>query len=259
MRLSLPAGHRACRRFSLLLAAVAALALGGATACNRGDTLTEADAERIAAAALLVVGDLPAGSWDEQQSQSSLGDLFGDVGVFDETLGAQLPEECAAIFEAVTDLTAILDGSEPLAVASRSFTSGAELFEARAIAGSVVVFADPADAAAAAKAIDQAFDPDRLEPCLLAAVDLGEAEGLQVTDFSLNRPNYALDRSTALRLEIRARALIIPIAVDIDLHAFERDHVLAIYTSLAINADESDATAPGLLETFEGRIVDAQN
>ena len=259
MRLSLPAGDRASRHFPLLLAAVAALALGGATACNGGDTLTEADAEAIAAEALLVVGDLPVGSWDEQESQPALGELFGDTGDRGESLGTEFPAECDGLLAAITDLASIVGDREPLAVASRSFTSGSELFEVGAIASSVLVFAAADRASDALDALDEALDADRLEACVLATADLGEGEGFQITDFKLLKPDYALDGSVALRLEIRAVALILPIAVDVDLHAFQRNHVLAILLSAAINGDHDDEADAALLDTFEDRVVDAQN
>ena len=61
------------RTSRLALPGIAALTLGLLAACGGGDgstTLTAAEAQEIADAALLVVGDLPAGNWEQEEEQA---------------------------------------------------------------------------------------------------------------------------------------------------------------------------------------------
>ena len=73
------------------LSGIAALALGLLVACGGGDdttTLTAEQAQQVADAALFVIGDLPAGDWEQDEEQASIdqllptgGDLNADLDV----------------------------------------------------------------------------------------------------------------------------------------------------------------------------------
>jgi hypothetical protein len=52
--------------------------------------------------------------------------------------------------------------------------------------------------------------------------------------------------------------LILPINLSFDLHAFQRDNVLALYVGLAVNSEELAEEHAGLLTAFANRVTEAQ-
>jgi hypothetical protein len=152
------------------------------------------------------------------------------------------------------NLPALLGDTTPLATSSRTFTSVGQLLNLDAVSSSVVVFKNADDARAAAEVLDQSFSADNLEGCIQATVLPGSDSGLQVVDFSISTPSYALADSTALRASIDAIALILPINLTLDLNAFQRDNVLALYVSLEVNSDVLEGEQAALLSTFANRV-----
>ena len=246
--------HRA-RAVGLILAAVALFI--GCSGDDGAGPLTAAQAETIAAQALLAADDLPAGDWqriDEQIGLDSL--ILGGAGAVDLEI---LPAECQTLEDAIGNLPALRGDVTPLAASGRSFTSAGQLLDFRAVSTSVVVFEDPAGAERAAALLEDAFSPDSLEDCILpAALPVGDDAGIRIVEFSLATPVYALDDSTALIATIDAIAVIIPINLTVDLHAFQRDNVLALYVGLQLNSNELAEEHAGLLTIFSNRVQDAQ-
>lgn len=246
--------HGRLRRLGagVLLGALALLA-----ACSDNDdggVLSMARAEAIAAEALLDLGDLPDDDWQRSEAQIEFSELIPGGADLD-----LLPTQCQALEDAIGDLPALLGDVTPLATSNRSFASAGQLLDFRAVSSSVVVFAEPAGAEQAAAIINEAFTPDSLEACITAtALPIGGAD-IQIVDFSLATPAYALADSTALSATIQAVALIIPIELTIDLHAFQRDNALALYVGLELNSSDLAGEHAGLLTTLANRVQEAQN
>jgi len=243
------------------LAAIAALSLGLLAACGGDEgstTLTAVEAQELAAAGLLVLSDLPEGDWEQQEEQASVSELLPtDTGVdFDGAV--DVPEACQAFADAMSDLPATLGDVEPLATSGRSFSIIGELLDAQVVSSTVLVFADSADAATASEALQSAFDGDAIEGCLLSALGPVSEAGIEVDEFRVDRPGYALEESTALHISIDAVAFILPIQMGIDLHIFDRGNALAMYLALELNGDNLDEVHGGLLQTFAGRLEGAQ-
>ena len=246
-------GRHRLRAAAITVLAALALALLGA--CSGGDNdnpLTAAQAETIANDALLVLADLPGADWDQQEAQAGLDGLV-PAGAGDVDLDV-LPEECQALEDAMGDLPALLGDTTPLATSSRTFTSVGQLLNLDVVSASVVVFKDADDARAAAEVLDESFSADNLEGCIQAAIIPGGDNGLQVVDFAISTPSYALEDSTALRASIDAIAVILPINLTLDLNAFQRDNVLALYVSLEVNSDLLEGEQAALLTTFANRV-----
>jgi hypothetical protein len=243
----------------LRLVALLAVAMLVAGACSGGgsETLSAGDAAAIAADSLLVVEDLPAADWQQEESQTSLDGLIPDAAG-DAQLDL-LPDACAPLEEAISDLPALLGEAEPLNTSSRTFSAAGQLVNFKAVSSNVVVFDTSDGASDAAEALGEALSADNLEDCLQAAVLPAGDNGLQITDFSLSTPDYALEDSTALRVSVEATALIIPIKLSLDIHSFQRDHVLGLYVALELNSDDLEAANGQLLETFAERIETAQD
>jgi len=246
------------------LFAVGALLSGLAllAACGGGDDdggpLTAAEAAEIAAGALLEVGDLPDGDWEQADGQFSLQSLLPDGGgAVDLSL---LPSECESFENAIGDLPALLGDATPLETRGRSFTIAGQLLNFQAVSSSVVVFEEPEGAREAMALLEEAFSADSLESCILSAkLGTGGNSDIRISEFSLSTPSYALDDSTALTATIDAVAVILPVNLAVDLHAFQRGNALALYMGLELNsADLADEHA-GLLATFANRVLEAQN
>ena len=221
-------------------------------ACSGGDDsgpLTAAEAEAVASNALLVIGDLPANDWSESDSQAGLGSLIPS-GIGDVDLDI-LPDACQGLEDAIGNLPALLGDTTPLATAGRSFTATGQLLNLQAVSTTVVVFENVDGAEQAAASLDDALSADNLEGCILAAsIPVGDGGGVQIVEFSLSTPSYALADSTAL---------ILPINLSVDLHAFQRGNVLALYVGLEINSSALESEHAGLLTTFANRVGEAQN
>ena len=241
------------------LPGIAALALGLFAACGGGDgstTLTADEAQQVADAALLVVGDLPAGAWEQEEEQASLGELLptgGDLGT-----DADIPAECQAFEAAMGDLSGTLGDVEPIASSGRSFSIVGQTLSAQIVSSTVLVFENSDDAAAASEALQSAFDADGIEDCLLSALGPISEAGIQVEEFTVITPDYALEDSTALRVQVDAFAFILPIKLGIDIHIFDRGNALAMYLALELNGEELESLNGDLLETFAERIESAQ-
>jgi hypothetical protein len=241
------------------LPAIIALALGLLAACGGDEgstTLTEAEAQTVADAGLLQLDDLPTGEWEQENDLASIGELLPA----DTDLGSDIdvPEVCQAFADAMSDLPATLGDVEPIATSGRSFSIIGETLSAQVISSTVLVFAESEDASAASGALQAAFDTDAIEACLLSALGPISEAGIEVDEFRVDRPDYALDDSTGLRISVDAVAFILPIELGVDLHIFDRGNALAMYLALELNADDLEAFHGGLLETFAGRVEAAQ-
>ena len=238
-----------------LLGAAAVLA-GLLVACSGDDDagpLTASQASTIAADALLVSGDLPDGEWDQSEAQTAIEDLRPDTGDLEI-----LPAACEVLEDAIGNLPALLGDADPLATTNRSFLQTGQLFDLQNVSATTVVFEGASDTEAAAKLLAEAVSTDNLENCILAtAVPASEAT-VQIVEFSITTPHYALEDSTALTIEIDAIVLILPINLSFDLHAFQRDNVLALYVGLAVNSEELAEEHAGLLTAFANRVTEAQ-
>jgi len=235
------------------------MALALVAACSDSDgsgPLTAAEAEEIASQALLIVDDLPDGDWDQQESQAGLEGLV--PGGADDLDFDILPDACRVFEDAIGDLPALLGDASPLATASRTFTDVGQLLNLDALSATVVVFEEADGARDAAALLDAAFSADNLEGCIQAAIIPAGDDGLQIVEFSLTTPTYALSDSTALTASIEAIALILPVNVTIELHAFQRANVLALYVGVQINSERLSDEQAGLLATFVNRIEEAQ-
>ena len=247
------------RTSRLALPGIAALTLGLLAACGGGDgstTLTAAEAQEIADAALLVVGDLPAGDWEQEEEQASVQELLPGGSGVDADLN--VPEECQAFQAALTDLSGTLGDVEPIASSGRSFSVIGDTLSAQIVSSTILVFEHSEDAAAAGDALQQAFAADGVEGCLLSALGPISEAGIEIGEFNVATPAYALDDSTSLRVEIDAFAFILPIQLAIDIHIFDRGNALAMYLALELNGEDLKALHGGLLETFAGRVEDVQ-
>lgn len=241
------------------LPGIIALALGLLTACGGDEgstTLTEAEAQAVAEAGLLLLADLPAGEWEQQNDQESIGELLPADADLDPNM--DVPEACQAFADAMIDLPATLGGVLPLATSGRAFSIIGETLSAQVISSTVLVFADSEDASTASDALQAAFDPDSIEACLLSALGPISEAGIEVNDFRVDRPDYALDDSTGLRISADAVAFILPIELGVDLHIFDRGNALALYLALELNGEDLEAVHGGLLETFAVRVEEAQ-
>ena len=242
-----------------LVGTLVVLSIGLSAACSGGDDggpLTAADAESIATAALLERADLPEADWEQQEAQAGLDGLVpGGAGDIDLDI---LPDACQVLEDAISDLPGLLGDSAPLATQSRSFSSTGTLLNLDAVSATVAVFEETADAEAAAAIVEDAFAVDSLEACVQAAIGPAGDGGLQIVEFSFRTPGYALADSTALTATIGATALILPIGLSLDVHAFQRDNVLALYVAVAVNSDQLEGEHADLLATFANRIEDAQ-
>lgn len=247
-------------RHQLTAAALAAVGLVLVAACSGGDDdgpLSAAEAGSIATAALLERSDLPEADWDQQEAQAGLDGLVpGGAGDIDLDI---LPEACQLLEDAMSDLPGLLGDSAPLSTQSRTFSAAGQLLNLDAVSATVAVFEKPADAEAAAAIVEDAFAIDNLEACVQQAIVPAGDDGLQIVEFSFTTPSYALEDSTALTVEIGAIALILPVNVSLDVHAFQRDNVLALYVAVAVNSDQLEDEHAALLTTFANRIEAAQN
>lgn len=245
-------------RLSLLGTVLLSLAFLGACSGD-GDSgpLSAADAEAIAASALLERADLPDADWDQQESQTGLGGLVpGGAGDIDLDI---LPDACQVLEDVIGDLPALLGESSPLHTSSRTFTATGQLLNLDAVSSTVAVFEEASGAEDAAALVEDAFSIDNLEGCVQQAIVPAGDDGLQIVEFSFTTPSYALADSTALTAKIDAIALILPVNVSLEMHAFQRDNVLALYVAVTINSDELDDEHAGLLATFANRIEAAQS
>ncbi|MDA0351883.1 MAG: hypothetical protein O3A10_06695 [Chloroflexi bacterium] len=235
----------------LLVAVLGACSGGGGS-----DPLTAAQAEQIATDALLVRADLPEADWKQEESQAGLEGLIpgggGGAGI------DILPEACQSLEDAIGNLPAVLGDANPLATSSRTFSATGTLLNLKAVSTSVVVFADADGAAAAAGALGDAISADNLEGCIQAAFVPAGDNDIQIIEFTLARPSYALEGSTALSAQIDAIALILPINLTLDLHAFQRDSVLALYVAVQINTSDLTDEHAALLVAFANRVGEAQ-
>ena len=249
-------------RHRLVAAGALVAALAFLAACSGGDDagpLTAAQADTIADEALLAIGDLPEGDWEQDDAQTGLAGLVPNTGGVDVDFDL-LPEACQVLEDAIGNLPALLGDTTPLATSSRSFTAAGQLLNLQAVSTSVVVFEEADGARQAAALLEDSFSPDSLEGCIQASVaPIGDGAGIQIVDFSLSTPIYALDDSTALTATIDAIALIIPINISVDLHAFQRDNVLALYVGLEVNSSALAGEHAALLATFANRIAEAQS
>ena len=242
------------------LPGIAALALGLLVACGGGDsttTLTADQAQQVADAALLVVGDLPAGDWEQKEGQASLEQLLPTGGDLNADL--DVPAECQAFQSAMSDLPALLGDIEPIASSGRSFAIVGDILSAQIVSSTVLVFERSEDANAASEALQDAFDTDGIQDCLLLAMGPIADAGIEIGEFTADRPEYALDDSTGLSIRVDAVAFILPSQLAIDVHIFDRGNSLAMYLALELNGEELRTLHGGLLETFAGRVEDAQN
>ena len=246
---------RRLRRATVTLG-ILALAVALLAACSGDDSkLSTADAEAIAAASLLERTDLPDADWQQQESQAGLDGLVpGGAGDLDLDV---LPEACQVLEDAISDLPALLGEHAALASASRTFSATGQLLNLDAVSTTVLVFEQPDAAEQAAVIVDDAFSVDSLEDCVQQAIIRAGDDGLQIVEFSFTTPAYALEDSTALTANIEAIALILPIGVRLDVHAFQRDNVLALYIAVAINSDQLEDEQAALLATFANRIEEA--
>jgi hypothetical protein len=246
-------------RARIWLFGAAAVLAGLLVACSGDDDagpLTASQASAIAADALLVSGDLPDGEWDQSEAQTAIEDLLPDTGdLVDLEI---LPAACEALEDAIGNLPALLGDAAPLATASRSFLQTGQLFDLQNVSATTVVFEDASDAEAAAELLAEAVSTDNLESCILAAAVPASEATVQIVEFSITTPRYALEDSTALTIEIDAIALILPINLSFDLHAFQRDNVLALYVGLTVNSEDLAEEHAGLLTAFANRVTEAQ-
>lgn len=254
------ARHRLLAMCALLSGLTLLAACTGGDDDGGGGPLTADQAAVIAAGALLEVGDLPDGDWEQADGQFSLQSLLpdgGGGGAFDLSL---LPSECESFENAIGDLPALLGDATPLETRGRSFTMAGQLLNFQAVSSSVVVFEEPEGAREAMALLEEAFSADSLESCILAAkLGTGGNSDILISEFSLSTPSYALDDSTALTATIDAVAVILPVNLAVDLHAFRRGNVLALYVGLELNSADLADEHGGLLATFANRVLEAQN
>ena len=242
------------------LPGIAALSLGLLAACGGGDdstTLTAEEAQAVADAGLLVLADLPAGDWTQEEDQASIQDLLPtDTGL---DTNVDVPEACQAFQAAMSDLPSTLGEVQPIASSGRSFSIVGNTLSAQVVSSTVVVFEHSEDAAAASDALQTAFDADGVQNCLLSALGPINEAGLEIEEFRVDKPDYALDDSTGLHVQVDAVAFILPIQLGIDVHIFSRGNALAMYLALDLNGDDLAALHGDLLKTFAARVEDAQS
>lgn len=242
-----------------VLLGIATLALSLLAACGGDEgstTLTVAEAQAVADSGLLVLADLPQGDWEQEEEQASVSELLpagADLGS-----DVDVPEACQAFADAMNDLPATLGDVQPIASSGRSFSIIGQTLSAQVVSTTVLVFADTADADAASNALQTAFDADGIEACLLSALGPISEAGIEINEFRVDRPDYALDDSTALQIKVDAVAFIVPIQLGIDIHIFDRGNALAMYLALQLNDEDLQPLHGDLLETFAGRVEDAQ-
>ncbi|MBT5773130.1 MAG: hypothetical protein HOH95_02025 [Dehalococcoidia bacterium] len=242
------------------LSGIAALALGLLVACGGGDdttTLTAEQAQQVADAALFVIGDLPAGDWEQDEEQASIDQLLPTGGDLNADL--DVPAECQTFQSAMSDLPALLGDVEPIASSGRSFAIVGDTLSAQLVSSTVLVFERSEDATAASEALQNALDTDGIQDCLLSAMGPIADAGIEIAEFTADRPDYALDDSTGLSIRVDAVAFILPIQLAIDVHIFDRGNSLAMYLALELNGEELQTLHGDLLEIFAGRVEDAQN
>ena len=248
------------RRSLWALPGIAALTLGLLVACGGGDsttTLTADQAQEVADAALFVIGDLPAGNWEQDEEQASLDQLLPTGGDLDAEM--DVPPQCQAFQSAMGDLPALLGDIEPIASSGRSFAIVGDTLSAQIVSSTVLVFERSEDANTASEALQSAFDTDGVQDCLLSAMGPIADAGIEIDEFTADRPSYALDDSTGLSIRVDAVAFILPIQLAIDVHIFDRGNALAMYLALELNGEDLQTLHGDLLETFAGRLEDAQN
>lgn len=242
------------------LAGIAALALALLVSCGGGDestTLTAEQAQTIADAALLVRIDLPEGDWTQEEAQASLAELLpADTNLGVDTV--DVPEACQAFQAVMGDLPATLGEIQPLASSGRSYSNVGDTLSAQIVSSTVLVFEHSEDAAAAGDALQTAFDSDGIEDCMLSALGPVSEAGIEIKEFRVDKPEYALADSTGLHIQVDAVAFILPIQLGIDLHIFSRGNALAMYMALELNGDDLESLHGELLKTFAARIEDAQ-
>jgi hypothetical protein len=96
------------------------------------------------------------------------------------------------------DLSGTLGGIEPIASSGRSFSIVGQTLSAQIVSSTVLMFAHSDNAAAASEALQSTFDADGIEDCLLSALGPISEAVIQMEEFTVITPDYALEYSTAL-------------------------------------------------------------
>lgn len=156
------------------------------------------------------------------------------------------------------DLPALLGDIEPIVSSGRSFVIVGDTLSVQIVSSTVLVFERSEDANAASEALQDAFGTDGIQDCLLSAMGPIADAGIEIGDFTADRPDYALDNSTGLSIRVDV-AVILPIQLAIDVHIFDRGNALAMYLAFELNGEELQTLHGGLFKTFAGRVEDAQN
>ena len=232
----------------VVVVAVVAAALGcsGESEAERAAATATAvaEAERVAEAALLVEGDLPAGDWVVEDS---------GLEEFEQSRPdwSDWPEACGPA------PTQPWYGDEVLAVRGRSFTAGdsggeeAASSQEPSIGLIVLVFESAEEAEKLLKERDEQSGKQPSEECQDA---LDPQSGARSFESLAEEPHYALSDETARRISIVNKSTG-EIQVTGESHSFQRGRVLASY--LIVGSDEAPRGIDhqALLEAFEARVA----
>ena len=228
---------------------------GEATGASAGSgidepAMTEAQAATIAAAALLIVDDLPEAQWEVTESTGA------EDPAADDDLFASAPE-CQVLDEALSG-----DDSDPLAVHRREFNTTVTPLDASGYSVEVNVFSDSAEVEAALEEARRLLTPESLGPCFEAAFTAAfasesESIAVELTSFDISEPAFKLDNSVAFGVTMKLGVEGLTFDLAMQIHMIGRDQVGASVNIMDLNSTLASEHAEATLTAFEKRIMAA--
>ncbi len=247
------------RAVTPLACAVAALAL----ACSGGsDPVTPEQAAAIVAAGVLMQEDLPAGSWAVEETDNLLADAEESEGAGAEAL--QDPDDlfantpsCQAVAALLEDLNQ--EDVPPLADLERSFTTGGESLVVRNVVSNVFVPDEQVEIDEAFNRLQAVFSADGMRACFEDAFreSLESEEGIVLSGLEVHEPEYTAEGGVGIAVDLEALAVIIPIALHLELHMWAEGPAVSSLVLMELNSDLVQRNAGSIVDNARSRLAAA--
>ena len=230
---------------------------GGANASGRTAQVSVADAERIATAALLTVGDLPNEvTWTVSEDTGDAGDTADEAGADDSF---QTAPACEGFRELSDAEEQGLGGVQEIQRRSVEFENE-EGFTGVNLDHDIIIYGSERDARTAfARGREILNDTKGLQDCFQAALadPFTAEEGVDLKKIEVSKGDGAVNGDVSVVVVIEVDAGGLEIRFDLEMHAFQRGPAISLVNTSAINNNTLSSELDGLVKLVEGRLSEA--
>ena len=239
----------------LLLGALALAACGGDDGPSAAESL--ANAETIAASALLQLSDLPDGDWEVEEDSDSGSSADDDDSDF---LASESCRDLRALAESFSEG----DDNDSLVEREREFQQS-EGLEFLQVGSEVEVYESDLDVSAGRLAAQELLTQSTvLEQCFADAMEtsLGGADpdgpSISLTSVELVDAEAILADSVAFGVLISIEISGLPFEFELQMHQIPRGRVLGTLQLIQANSTVLSEALPDIARAFESRLLAAQ-